>query len=124
MEAITHYTKFEMKPFSANKMYYRDKRRRTVDYNRFTDAMLLVLQENPWEFQSSELVEVVVNTFVSNKLSDLDNFIKPILDCYQAAYPEFNDRYVMKINMEKTYCPSGEEYFEVYVNGRETDELK
>ena len=52
---------------------------------------------------------------LSNKLSDLDNVIKPLLDTYQTVYPSFNDNTVNKITMTKDMVKKGQEYLDVTV---------
>lgn len=54
------------------------------------------------------LLEVRVVVYYSSKLSDLDNAIKPFLDCLCKRYG-FDDRYIYRIRMTKVIVPKGDE---------------
>lgn len=48
----------------------------------------------------------------SNKASDLDNPVKPILDILQKKYG-FNDRDIYELHIKKTIVPKGNEYITI-----------
>ena len=45
----------------------------------------------------------------SNKQSDIDNFLKPTIDCMQKKYG-FNDREIYQLFIEKRIVKKGEEF--------------
>lgn len=74
-----------------------------------------------WPF-GVEKVYFKVEAGLSNKAADLDNVIKPLLDTYQSMYPEFNDKYVYHITLDKMMVKKGEEYLLVHVDFHKEEE--
>jgi len=68
-----------------------------------------------WPFGDSQ-VFFEVEAGLSNRAADLDNVIKPLLDTYQSMYPEFNDKYVYHIKLDKVIVKKGEEYLSVKID--------
>tara|TARA_R100000742_G_C4220868_1_gene44692 strand:- start:277 stop:576 length:300 start_codon:yes stop_codon:yes gene_type:complete len=65
-----------------------------------------------WPFGTDQVSFSVV-AGVSNRGSDLDNVIKPILDTYQGVYEEFNDNKVYNIKLEKRIVKRGGEFLDI-----------
>lgn len=111
---ITH--RFDLKPVSANKMYYKAKQK-TRDYldyqNEIRDYVTLLDGDQfVWPF-GTEPVDFTISVGLSNKLADLDNVLKPLLDTYQQMYEDFNDKSVYHIDATKTLVKKGEEFLQV-----------
>ena len=105
--------RFQTKPLSANKMFYRNKNK-TVEYRAYQDEIRDQLMGTEWEFGSDQVTFEVTAGF-SNRAADLDNCIKPFLDTYQNIYKEFNDNKVYKIILTKDIVQKGEEYLDVKI---------
>ena len=87
--------RLQVKPLSANKMYYRgkNKTREYLDYqNEIRDELIGV----EWPFKDHP-VSFHVNVGLSSPLADLDNVFKPFFDTLQAIYADFNDKKVYYI---------------------------
>jgi len=67
-----------------------------------------------WEFKDNP-VHFIVYAGLSNKASDLDNIIKPLLDTYQNIFEEFNDKTVQGIILQRDRVKRGREYLWVRV---------
>lgn len=91
-------------------------KRKTREYLNYQEQIKLQLMctSTHWPFQDSD-VAFEVTAGLSNKLSDLDNVIKPLLDTYQYSYPSFNDRTVNKITLLKDKVKKGQEYLDVTI---------
>lgn len=100
-------TRVFIKPISVNTCW-QGRRFKTPTYNAFEKEVLLTLR--PIKIPLSPL-EVYIEFGVSNKLSDIDNGIKPLLDCLQKKYG-FNDRDIYKLTVIKKITKKNEEYFE------------
>ncbi len=107
---------FQIKPLSANRMFVRKGRTtyKTADYKRFQEDMAVILIGETWAFENSP-VHFIVYAGLSNKASDLDNIIKPLLDTYQNIFEEFNDKTVQGIILQRDKVKRGGEYLWVRV---------
>lgn len=116
MKQLQH--RYEIKPLSANRMFARKGRTtfKTTDYQQYQETMRdqLMEDERVWPFGTSQVI-FLVTAGVSNRGSDLDNLIKPLLDTYQGIFPEFNDNKVYGIYLIKDIVSKGSEYIEVTV---------
>ena len=114
--------KLNVKPLSANSMYYNIGRhkKRTRDYNDYQLALLDELRDTTWPF-GSEQVAVFVEAGLSARQADLDNILKPLLDTLQGIFNEFNDNKCYYIEATKKIVPKGDEYIglriDKYVDG-------
>jgi Holliday junction resolvase RusA-like endonuclease len=115
---------FQMKPLSANRMFVRKGRTtyKTADYKRFQEEMAMILMGETWAFKDSP-VHFIVYAGLSNKASDLDNIIKPLLDTYQNIFEEFNDKTVQGIILQRDRVKRGREYLWVRVTKAEELEV-
>lgn len=68
-------------------------------------------------------VHFIVYAGLSNKASDLDNIIKPLLDTYQNIFEEFNDKTVQGIILQRDRVKRGREYLWVRVTKAEELEV-
>ena len=116
-------TLFQMKPLSANRMFVRKNRTtfKTADYKKFQEDMALILIGSKWPFEDKPVL-FIVYAGLSNKASDLDNIIKPLLDTYQSIFEEFNDKTVQGIILQRDRVKRGGEY--LWVRIAETKELE
>ena len=106
--------KFDVKPLSANKMFYRAKQL-TKEYRLFREFMYEeVADRKKWPFKPEDELDFTVKVGLSSKLADVDNCIKPLLDTFQLLF-EFNDKYVFKVTIEKEHVKKGSEFIDVQV---------
>ena len=106
--------RFNFKPLSANKMFYRAKQL-TKEYRAWREAIYEdVDRGKKWPFGELTSLEFNVKVGFSSRLADVDNAIKPLLDTFQYLFA-FNDRCVYKVTIEKEIVKKGQEYFDVIV---------
>lgn len=106
---------FKIKPLSANQMTYRNKAIKSVKYVEYQNELRDELQGVEWPFEKSDQLEFDIIAGVSNKMADLDNVVKPLLDTYQGIFEEFNDNKVYHITLDKQIVAKGNEYLFVKV---------
>lgn len=82
----------------------------------------MILLGETWAFKDSP-VHFTVYAGLSNKASDLDNIIKPLLDTYQNIFEEFNDKTVQGIILQRDRVKRGREYLWVRVTKAEELEV-
>ena len=73
------------------------------------------LQGVEWPFGDSDFLEFEIIAGVSNRMADLDNVVKPVLDTYQGIFEKFNDNKVYHITLDKHITTKGKEYLFVKV---------
>ena len=95
----------KIKALSVNKAW-KGKRFKTKDYKAYEEELLLTLPK--YKIPDGDL-EVFYEVGYSNKLSDIDNFIKPFQDILQKKY-NFDDNRIYKLIAEKKIVKKGEEY--------------
>jgi len=106
--------KFDFKPLSANKMFYKGKQL-TKEYRDWRELIYEdIADRSKWPFKEDDRLFFDVYIGLSSKLADVDNCIKPLLDTFQYMF-EFNDKYVFEVHIEKELIKKGEEYFDVTV---------
>ena len=98
--------KILIKPLSVNEAW-QGKRFKTKKYLQYEKQMLLLL---PKVFKN-DFKELNIKIGVIS-LYDIDNCLKPLLDVLQKKYG-FNDRYIMKLTIEKEVVKKGREYIEI-----------
>ena len=94
---------------------------KTADYKRFQEDMAMILMGESWPFKDKPVL-FIVYAGLSNKASDLDNVIKPLLDTYQNIFEEFNDKTVQGIILQRDRVKRGGEY--LWVRVAEAEELE
>ena len=102
----------QIKPLSVNEAW-QGKRFKTKKYKAFEKEMLLRLPKLKLEFEKPLSVEITFG--FSNVLSDIDNPVKPLLDCLQKKYG-FNDREVYELNVKKQIVKQGKEFIHFKIN--------
>jgi len=95
----------KIKPLSVNQAW-QGRRFKTPDYKRYEEEFLLKLTSGP---VPDGMLAVWVELGFSNKASDIDNPIKPLLDILQKKYG-FNDSEIYSLIVEKRIVMKGEEY--------------
>jgi len=96
--------KVDIKPLSVNNAW-QGKRFKTPDYKQYERDVLLILPKI--KIPKGSLRLDIVFCF-SNKASDIDNPIKPILDIMQKKYG-FNDSIIYELNIKKQIVKKGKE---------------
>lgn len=72
----------------------------------YENHLLRVLPDLPLEPKGK--MKLTAEVYYSNKLSDLDNALKPFIDCLQKRYL-FNDNRIYKLEVEKFIVEKGAE---------------
>lgn len=96
----------KVKPLSANNMY-TGKKTKSFEYRQYEKTILSLLP-NTFEIPKGKL-RLLIRVGVSSSLSDVDNILKPFIDCLQLKY-KFNDKLIYKIQVEKEDVPKGSEF--------------
>lgn len=85
-----------IKPLSVNEAW-QGRRFKTDKYKAFETEMLYMLPK--LEVPKNKLFINIIVCYYRNT-SDIDNFLKPFLDCLQKKYG-FNDKQIYKLHVEK-----------------------
>ena len=96
-------------------MTYRNKAIKQIKYIQYQNELRAQLLGVAWPFEDSDLLEFEIIAGVSNKMADLDNVVKPLLDTYQHIFKKFNDNKVYHITLDKHITDKGKEYLYVKV---------
>jgi len=96
-----------VKPLSVNACF-QGKRFKTKAYKDYEKEILLSLK--PMEVKSGKL-SLFLRFGLSSKNADIDNPVKPFVDCLQKRYG-FNDRHIYRLEVIKEIVPKGEEFIE------------
>jgi Holliday junction resolvase RusA-like endonuclease len=99
--------RIDIKMLSVNQAW-QGKRFKTVKYEAYTKELLLKLK--PLKLPEPPF-KLVMKVGFSNKLSDIDNILKPTIDIIQKKYG-INDRDIYQIDVEKVIVEKGNEFFE------------
>lgn len=96
-----------IKPLSVNTCW-QGQRFKTKDYEKyerqvFVQLVRFKMPEPPYK--------LTITVGLSNKLSDLDNCLKPFIDILQKKY-KFNDRDIFEIHAKKEIVGKGKEFVE------------
>jgi Holliday junction resolvase RusA-like endonuclease len=102
----------KIKALSVNQAW-QGKRYKTPKYLEY-ERLMMYLLPSQLKIESGEL-EIIVDFGFSSSLSDIDNCLKPLLDCLQKKYG-FNDRQVAKLVVTKSKIKKGEEYINLIIN--------
>ena len=101
------YHKLNIKALSSNKMW-QGRRFRTREYDQYEQEIMLLLPRIT--VSSTDKLEITIIVGFSNKMSDIDNIAKPLIDILQKAYL-FNDRNIWRLVLEKgEIVTKGSEY--------------
>jgi len=111
----------DIKPLSANDMYL-GRKVKSYKYKTFERKLLTLLPEQ--EVPEGEL-QLTIEVGLSSKLADVDNVLKPFIDCLQLKYG-FNDKWIYNLLVSKRIVPKGEEYInfkiEEYEDGKDEED--
>lgn len=99
--------RINIKPLSVNEVW-QGKRYRTKKYDVYISNVLMLLPSK-MPFPSLVWLDIVVG--YSNSSADIDNCLKPFIDCLQKKY-DFNDRTIYKLSVEKQIVKKGFEFIE------------
>jgi len=94
-----------LKPLSANQSYL-GKKVKSKAYRMYENQMRRNLPDLEMPEEGNLLIMLEVH--YSNKASDIDNCLKPFIDCLQQRY-EFNDNRIYDLHIVKYIVPKGEE---------------
>jgi Holliday junction resolvase RusA-like endonuclease len=97
--------KVELKALSSNDMYL-GRKVKSYQYKTYERKMLKLLPDQ--EVPEGEL-QLTFEVGLSSKLADLDNTLKPFIDCLQLKYG-FNDKWIYSLVASKTIVAKGEEF--------------
>ena len=116
--------KFKIKPVSVNeawqlKGFRKFKSKKYKEYQAEFDKQL---EDTAWPFKPDMLLDVIVRVGFSNKLSDLDNALKPLFDTLSTKYG-WNDNKIYSIEAYKEIVPKGKEYLDVKIQARGVSEV-
>lgn len=100
----------KIKPLSVNDAW-KGRRFKTDDYENYEWELFAKLK--PLGIPKGKL-SLFITFYLSNKLSDIDNPVKPFLDILQKKY-KFNDRDIYEMRVVKKIVKKGEEgiYFDI-----------
>lgn len=96
----------DIKPLSVNQCW-QGHRYKSKAYKSYEETVLYMLRDR--DFEVGDKMRIVICFGFSNKQSDIDNCIKPILDILQKKYG-FNDSHIYELEVRKTIVKKGEEY--------------
>ncbi len=98
--------KIKIKPLSVNDAW-KGKRYKTDDYESYEEELFYML---PKYMEVGRTLHLEFG--FSNRASDIDNPIKPLLDILQKKY-DFNDKDIYELRVLKRIVPKGQEYIKV-----------
>ena len=103
----------KIKPLTINQAF-KGRRFRTDLYNDYIQKMHVILPKEI-DIPEPKNVKIAIEFGFSTKLSDIDNCIKPFLDCLVKKY-KVDDRYIYEMHVFKSIVKKGEEYikFKIY----------
>lgn len=96
-----------IKPLSVNQVW-QGKRFKTKAYKDYEKEVLLTLK--PMNVERGKL-SLFLRFGLSSKNADVDNPVKPFVDCLQKKYV-FNDRQIYRLTVEKVDVAKGQEFIE------------
>ena len=103
------------KALSVNKVW-QGRRFKTKEYKSYEKELLLLLPNI--EFVPSNNIKLSITFGYSNKLTDIDNGLKPLIDILQKKY-NFNDRYIYELNVKKEIVKKGNEFILIKLKNNE-----
>jgi Holliday junction resolvase RusA-like endonuclease len=102
----------DVKPLSVNQCW-QGRRFKTKAYKQYEKALLQLLPNIDFTFKDK--ISINITFGFSNKTSDIDNPLKPILDILQKKY-YFNDRSIYELNVKKEVVKKGKEFISIKIN--------
>lgn len=101
----------DIKPLSVNQAW-QGRRFKTSKYDEFIKNNLLLMPTLNIEKSKKYKVHLIFG--FSNKASDIDNPIKPVLDCITKKYG-IDDRYIYRLVVDKRIVKKGSEYIQIHI---------
>jgi len=98
--------KLNIKPLSVNEAW-QGRRFKTDKYKKYESDILLLLP-NTLKIPTQN-IRLFIEFGFSNNASDIDNCLKPFLDCLQKKYG-FNDKLINELNVRKIKVAKGYEH--------------
>ena len=98
--------KIKIKPLSVNDAW-QGRRFKTKKYKSYEEELLYKLRP----LKIPEKIRLDIDVGYSNKCSDIDNCLKPLLDVLQKKYG-FNDRNIYELKVKKSIIKKGQEYID------------
>ena len=95
------------KALSVNRCW-QGRRFKTPTYKAYEKELLLTLPDN-LTIPNLHDIKLSITFGYSNKLNDIDNGLKPLIDILQKKY-NFNDRYIYELNVKKEMVKKGKEF--------------
>ena len=96
----------KIKPLSVNKAW-QGKRFKTQDYKDYEQHLMYILP--PLTIDPRLDFKVTIEFGMANSKSDIDNPLKPFLDCLQKKYG-IDDKDIWELNVRKIKTKKGEDY--------------
>ena len=97
----------KIKPLSINQCW-QGRRFKTKVYKSYESELILKLKNTKI---SNGKLKLIITFGFSNKLSDIDNGLKPFIDILQKKY-KFNDRMIYELIVKKEIVKKGKEFIE------------
>jgi Holliday junction resolvase RusA-like endonuclease len=94
---------------------YLGRKIKSAEYNKYEQAVLKALPKD-FKIPDPPLI-LFIDIGVSSTLADLDNTLKPFIDCLQLKYG-FNDKHIYHIIANKMTVPKGDEFIEFNLEGK------
>jgi Holliday junction resolvase RusA-like endonuclease len=104
----------DIKPLTVNQAW-QGKRFKTPKYKQYRRDVVLLLPKLDIPKDCKLRLDVVLG--LSNKLSDIDNPLKPFIDCLQDKYEGFNDRDIYELSIKKEIVAKGKEFIDFKFTG-------
>ena len=101
----------KIKPLSVNKCW-QGRRFKTKEYEDYEMEMMCLL---PRQKISQGKLKIKIIFGFSNKASDIDNCVKPLLDILQKRL-DFNDKNIYKMEVEKVITKKGAEHLDFEIS--------
>ncbi len=95
----------KLKPLSVN-MAFQGRRFKTPIYNKYINNVIAILPRI--DIENTKL-QLNVEFGYSSKLADIDNALKPFIDCLVKKYG-VDDRNIYRLEVDKVIVKKGEEY--------------
>jgi len=103
--------RISIKPLSVNKAF-QGRRFKTQDYKKYEEAVLMLLPPLKIEFKAPLSLEIIFG--FSSSRSDIDNPLKPLLDCLTKKYG-FDDRIIYELKVKKEIVKKGQEFIDIKI---------
>lgn len=98
--------KLNIKPLSVNEAW-QGRRFKTPKYKEYETEILNILPNEL--YIPKDNIKLFIEFGFSNNASDIDNGLKPFLDCLQKKY-NFNDKNITELNVRKIKVLKGLEH--------------